>query len=144
MPGKVNPVLAESVMQVCAQVNGNDTTVSLCGLSGNFELNVMMPVLAENLLQSIDLLGNVVDLFTERYLKELEADRDRCDELLDKSLALVTALVPVIGYDKSAELAKRAHAEGKTIRELLLDEKILPEDEVARLLDPARLTEPTE
>lgn len=144
MPGKVNPVLAESVMQVCAQVNGNDATVALCGLSGNFELNVMMPVMAENLLQSIDLLGNVVDQFTESYLKGLEADRERCDDLLDRSLALVTALVPVIGYDKSAELAKRAYAEGKTIRELLLAEKLLPEDEVERLLDPARMTEPTE
>jgi fumarate hydratase class II len=144
MPGKVNPVLAESVMQVCAQVNGNDATVTLCGLSGNFELNVMMPVMAENLLQSIELLGNVVDLFSERYLKQLEADRERCDDLLDRSLALVTALVPVIGYDRSADLAKRAYAEGKTIRELLLTEKILPEDEVERLLDPARMTEPTE
>ncbi|PLX92428.1 MAG: aspartate ammonia-lyase [Desulfuromonas sp.] len=144
MPGKVNPVLAESMMQVCAQVSGNDATVTLCGLSGNFELNVMMPVMAENLLQGIDLLGNVVDLFSERYLKELEADRDRCDDLLDRSLALVTALVPVIGYDKSAELAKRAYAEGKTIRELLLAEDILPESEVNRLLDAERMTEPTE
>lgn len=144
MPGKVNPVLAESMMQVCAQVNGNDATVALCALSGNFELNVMMPVMAENLLQSIDLLGNVTDLFTESYLKRLEADRDRCDDLLDQSLALVTALVPVIGYDKSADLAKRAYAEGKTIRELLMAERILPEDEVERLLDPARMTEPTE
>ncbi|MDT8419903.1 MAG: class II fumarate hydratase [Desulfuromonadales bacterium] len=143
MPGKVNPVLAESVMQVCAQVTGNDATVTLCGLSGNFELNVMMPVMAESLLQSIDLLGNVVDLFSERYLKELEADRDRCDELLDRSLALVTALVPAIGYDKSAELAKRAYAEGKTIRELLLAENLLPVSEVDRLLDPERMTEPT-
>ena len=94
--------------------------------------------------QTHDLLGNVIDLFTERYLKRLEADRDRCDDLLDQSLALVTALVPVIGYDKSAELAKRAYAEGKTIRELLMAEKLLPEDEVERLLDPARMTEPTE
>jgi len=144
MPGKVNPVLAESMMQVCAQVQGNDATVTLCGLSGNFELNVMMPVMAENLLQSIDLLGNVTDLFSERYLKHLEADRDRCNDLLDRSLALVTALVPVIGYDRSAELAKRAYGEGKTIRELLLAEDILPVDEIERLLDSARMTEPTE
>jgi fumarate hydratase class II len=144
MPGKVNPVLAESLMQVCAQVNGNDATVALCALSGNFELNVMMPVLAENLLQSIDLLGNVVDLFSERYLKDLQADRERCNDLLERSLALVTSLVPALGYDRAARLAKQAYAEGKTIRELLLAENILPEDELERLLDPARMTEPTQ
>ena len=144
MPGKVNPVLAESLMQVCAQVNGNDATVALCALSGNFELNVMMPVLAENLLQSINLLGNVVDLFSERYLKDLQADRERCNDLLERSLALVTSLVPALGYDRAARLAKQAYAEGKTIRELLLAENILPKDELERLLDPARMTEPTQ
>ncbi len=141
MPGKINPVMAESLMQVCAQVIGNDATVSLSGLSGNFELNVMMPVIAYNTLQSIELLSRGVTAFTEKCLNGLEADEQRCGDLLEQSLALVTALVPEIGYDHAAALAKEAHKTGKTLRELALRDGI--DGEVLdKLLDPAAMTQP--
>ncbi len=143
MPGKINPVMAEALMQVCAQVIGNDATVALCALSGNFELNVMMPTIAYNMLQSIELLSNAIKAFDVKCLAGLTADKKRCESLLEQSLALVTALVPEIGYDRAAALAKEAHKTGKTLRELALadgvDEKVL-----SRLLDPARMTEPHE
>ncbi len=128
MPGKVNPVMAESMMQVCAQVVGNDATITLGGLAGNFELNVMMPVMAHNLLQSIDLLANVVGQFNERCLQGLVADRQRCEALIEESLAMCTALAPVIGYDRAAAIAKQAHETGKTVRQVALAEKVLPEE----------------
>ncbi len=141
MPGKINPVMAESLMQVCAQVIGNDATVSLSGLSGNFELNVMMPVIAYNTLQSIELLCRGVKAFTEKCLHGLEADEQRCEDLLEQSLALVTALVPEIGYDHAAALAKEAHKTGKTLRELALRDGIDAEV-LDKLLDPAAMTHP--
>ncbi len=141
MPGKINPVMAESLMQVCAQVIGNDATVSLSGLSGNFELNVMMPVIAYNTLQSIELLSHGVKVFTEKCLNDLEADEQRCGDLLEQSLALVTALVPEIGYDHAAALAKEAHKTGKTLRELALRDGIDAE-RLDKLLDPAAMTHP--
>ncbi len=141
MPGKINPVMAESLMQVCAQVIGNDSTVSLSGLSGNFELNVMMPVIAYNTLQSIELLSHGVKVFTEKCLNDLEADEQRCGDLLEQSLALVTALVPEIGYDHAAALAKEAHKTGKTLRELALRDGIDAE-RLDKLLDPAAMTHP--
>jgi len=141
MPGKINPVMAESLMQVCAQVVGNDATVALCGLSGNFELNVMMPVMAYNILQSIELLSNGIKVFGEKCLAGLQADEKRCGILLEQSLALVTALVPEIGYDRAADLAKQAHKTGKTLRDLALEDGI--EARVLdKLLDPASMTEP--
>ncbi len=142
MPGKVNPVMAESVLQVCAQVVGNDATVALGGLSGNFELNVMMPVMVHNLLQSVDLLSNAVNAFTGRCLQGLEADRDRCESLVEQSLAMCTALAPVIGYDRAAEIAKAAYASGRTVRAVALEQGILPAAELERLLDPRPQTEP--
>jgi fumarate hydratase class II len=141
MPGKVNPVMAESMMQVCAQVVGNDATITLGGLAGNFELNVMMPVMAHNLLQSIDLLANVVGQFNERCLQGLVADRQRCEALIEESLAMCTALAPVIGYDRAAAIAKQAHETGKTVRQVALAEKVLPEEELNQLLDPRPMTE---
>ena len=141
MPGKINPVMAESLMQVCAQVIGNDATVALCGLSGNFELNVMMPVMAYNILQSIELLSNGIKAFDEKCLAGLQADEKRCGDLLEQSLALVTALVPEIGYDRAADLAKQAHKTGKTLRELALEDGIDAEI-LDELLDPASMTEP--
>ncbi len=142
MPGKINPVMAESLMQVCAQVAGNDTTVSFCGMSGNFELNVMMPVMAYNVLQSIELLSTGIKAFEEKCLAGLEADKERCAELLERSLALVTALVPEIGYDHAADLAKRAHKTGRTLRELALEDGISAAV-LDRLLDPATMTAPS-
>ena len=141
MPGKINPVMAESLLQVCAQVIGNDATVTLCGLSGNFELNVMMPVMAYNILQSIELLSNGIRAFDEKCLAGLQADEKRCGDLLEQSLALVTALVPEIGYDRAANLAKQAHKTGKTLRELALEEGI-DEEVLDKLLDPVSMTEP--
>src|SRR5210317_374920 len=141
MPGKVNPVMAESLMQVCAQVVGNDTTSTLSGMSGNFELNVMMPVMAHNLLQSIDLLANATDQFNERCLQGLEADRERCEGLIEESLAMCTALAPVIGYDQAAAIAKQAHETGRTVREVAIAEEVLPEEELKGLLDPRPMTE---
>jgi fumarate hydratase class II len=143
MPGKINPVMAESLMQVCAQVQGNDTTVSICGLSGNFELNVMMPVMAYNTLQSIELLSNGVRAFSEKCLDGLAADKERCAHLLEQSLALVTALVPEIGYDHAANLAKEAHKTGATLRELALRDGV-DAASLDRLLDPAHMLAPEE
>ena len=141
MPGKINPVMAEALLQVCAQVIGNDATVALAGLSGNFELNVMMPVMAHNILQSIELLSNAIGAFEEKCLGALQADEQRCTELLEKSLALVTALVPEIGYDRAAELAKLAHKTGRTLRDLALEDGVAAEV-LDKLLDPATMTEP--
>jgi fumarate hydratase class II len=142
MPGKVNPVMAESLIQACAQVLGNDAAVALGGLHGQLELNVMQPLIAHNLLQSIGLLANAAGLFTERCVRGLEADRRRCEALIEQSLAMVTALAPRIGYDRAAALAKKAHETGRTVREVAREERLLPEEELARLLDPRPMTEP--
>jgi len=142
MPGKVNPVMAESLLQVCVQVIGNDSVVALGGLSGNFELNVMMPVMTHNLLQSIDLLSNAVTVFTTRCLQGLEANRARCEALVEESLAMCTALAPVIGYDRAAQLAKAAYASGRTVRAVALEQQLFSVEELERLLDPRPQTEP--
>ena len=142
MPGKINPVIPESLIQVCAQVIGNDAVITLGGLSGNFELNVMMPLIAHNLLQSIRLLASAVDNFSKRCIEGLEADRERCEEMIEKSLALATALTPKIGYDEAARIAKKAHAQRKTIRQVVDEEGILSKDELDRWLDPRSMIAP--
>jgi len=142
MPGKVNPVIAESLMMVCAQVMGNDTTVTLCGQHGNFELNVMMPVLAYNLLQSIHILSTGARNFQEKLVAGLQADRERCESLVEQSLAMVTVLAPRLGYDRAAQLAKKAYESRRTIREVCREEGVLPEEELAKLLDPESQTRP--
>jgi fumarate hydratase class II len=142
MPGKVNPVIAESVMMVAAQVIGNDVVVTTAGELGNFELNVMMPVLAHNLLQSLEILANAAANFDRRLVRGLEADRERAASLVEQSLAMVTVLAPVIGYDRAAEIAKKSYQTRRTVRELVLEENILPREEVERLLDPWSQTEP--
>src|SRR5437773_859977 len=142
MPGKVNPVLCESMMMVCAQVFGNDAVVTWAGANGNFELNVMMPVMAHNILESIRLLGNVADAFTEKCVVGIEANEERCRELVELSMAMVTSLAPKIGYDRAAEIAKESARTGKTVRELCQEKKILPEKELNAALDPAGMTEP--
>ncbi len=135
MPGKVNPVIPEMVLMVAAQVIGNDVTISVGGMSGNFELNVMMPVIAYNLLQSIEILANASRLLADRCVSGLEANRERCEEMVEKSLAMVTALAPRIGYDKAAEIAKEAFATGRTVRELAVEKQVLPLDELEQVLD---------
>ncbi len=141
MPGKVNPVIAESVCQVAAQVIGNDFAIAVSGLSGNLELNVMMPVMAYNLLQSIDILAGVSVIFAEKCIDGIQADEKRIGELIDKSLALCTALSPHIGYDAASKIAKEAYETGKTISQIAHEKKILPEEELKEVLDPWRMTE---
>ncbi len=141
MPGKVNPVIPESVLMVAAQVIGNDATIGVSGMSGNFELNVMMPVIAYNLLQSIEITSNAARLLAERCVDGLEVDHDRASQMVEQSLAMVTALVPAIGYDRAAAIAKEAYATGKTIRELCLEQEVLPPDELSEVLDPWSQTE---
>ena len=142
MPGKVNPVIPESLIQVCGQVIGNDSTITFAGFSGNFELNVMMPLIAYNLAESIRLLSNAVDNFSLRCIKGLKADRRRCEEMIEKSLALATALTPKIGYDEAARIARRAYEEGKTIRQVVEEEGLLSKEELNRLLDPLAMVAP--
>jgi fumarate hydratase class II len=142
MPGKVNPVLCESMMMVCAQVIGNDATITWAGANGNFELNVMMPVMAHNLLESIQLLANVCDAFRDKCVTGISANKKRCEELVELSMAMVTSLAPKIGYDRAAEIAKESTKTGKTVRELCCEKKVLPEAELNRSLDPFKMTEP--
>ena len=138
MPGKVNPVLCEMVVQVGAQVFGNETVVALAGASGSFELNTMMPVLAYNLLQAIELLANASRVFAERCVRGLEADEERCQSNVERSLAMGTALVPVIGYDKAVKIVKAAAESGRTVREVALEMSGLDKATLDKLLDPAR------
>jgi len=142
MPGKVNPVMCESLMMVCTQVIGNDTTITWAGANGNFELNVMMPVMAHNLLESIRLLANVVDVFCEKCVRGIVANEERCRELVELSMAMVTSLAPKIGYDRAAEIAKESAKTGRTVREIAREKKVLPEKELERALDPIKMTEP--
>ncbi|HEV8577745.1 MAG TPA: class II fumarate hydratase [Thermoanaerobaculia bacterium] len=141
MPGKVNPVIPESVLMVAAQVVGNDVAITIAGMSGVFELNVMMPLIAYNLLQSIEILANASRLLAERCVEGIEANRERCEELVERSLAMVTALVPKIGYDAAAEIAKESMRTGKTVRELCREKNVLPEAELNEALDPWGQTE---
>ncbi len=139
MPGKVNPVIAESAAMVSAQVIGNDATIALAGQSGNFELNVMMPVIAHNLLQSIALLATTADNFTDQLVVGLKAT-ERGPELVENGLMLATALAPEIGYDNAANLSKQAYKEGKTIREVARETTDLSEEDLDRLLDAKQMT----
>ncbi len=136
MPGKVNPVIAESLLMVCAQVIGYDATIAWCAAAGNFELNVMMPVMAYDLLESIDLLAAASRNFAEKLVDGLEADRTRAEGFVEQSLAMATALAPEIGYDKAAALAKQAFASGRTIREVAREQSGIPPARLEHLLDP--------
>src|SRR2546425_12167392 len=142
MPGKVNPVMCEAMMMVCAQVIGNDTTITWAGANGNFELNVMMPVMAHDLLESIRVLANVVDVFCEKCVRGIVANEERCRELIELSMAMVTSLAPKIGYDRAAEIAKESAKTGRTVREIAREKKVLPEEELEHALDPIKMTEP--
>lgn len=142
MPGKVNPVIAESVTMVAAQVMGNDVTIMVGGQAGNFELLVMLPVMALNLLQSIDLLAGASENFAARCVEGLGADEKRCRETIEQSLAMCTGLAPEIGYEAAAKIAKQAYASGQTVREIARSQRILPEARLNALLDPWRMTTP--
>jgi fumarate hydratase class II len=144
MPGKVNPVIPESVLQVVAQVIGNDAAITIAGtggFGGNLELNTMMPLIAYDLLQSIEILARVVAAFDRDCVAGISANEERMRELVERSLAMVTALVPKIGYDAAAALAKEAMASGRTVREVALERKVLPSQELDAILDPWSMTE---
>ena len=140
MPGKVNPVIAESAAMVSAQVIGNDAAITIAGQSGNFELNVMLPLIAYNLLQSIELLSNACENLTDQCVAGIQAT-ERGPELVENGLMLATALAPEVGYDKAAEISKKAYKTGKTIRETAREETDLSEEELDRLLDARKMTE---
>jgi len=141
MPGKVNPVICESVMMVCAQVMGNDVAVALGNQHGNFQLNVMLPLIAHNLLQSITILGNAARVLADKAVAGFTVNRERIAEAVGKNPILVTALNPVIGYDRAAQIAKRAYAEGRSLRDVALEMTDLSAEELDRLLDPRPMTE---
>jgi len=144
MPGKVNPVMCEMMLMVGAQVIGNDATVAFAGsgLGSTFELNVMMPVMAYNVLQSIELLSRATRVFADRTVAGLEADRERCESLVEQSLAMCTSLAPIIGYDKAADVAKESFKTGKTVRQVARERKFMPDAELNKALDARRMTEP--
>ena len=139
MPGKVNPVIPEMMMQVCAQVIGNDVAVSFSGTNGNFELNTMLPVMAHNVLESIELLTNAIKVFNKKLLIGLEPNTEKMESNTQKNPILVTALVPKLGYDTAAEIAKESISTNKTIKEVLLEKELLSESEIDDLLNLKKL-----
>ena len=142
MPGKVNPVMSEMVVMVAAQIMGNDMAIALGCRDGHLELNVMMPMIAHNCLESIRLLSSAARTFAEKCVDGIEVDAERCSELVEQSLAMCTSLVPEIGYDKSAAIAKEAYRTGKTVRQVALDQGVLDEKKLNDVLDPTSMTEP--
>jgi fumarate hydratase class II len=140
MPGKVNPIVPEAVAMVAAQVMGYDAAIAIAGQSGNFQLNVMLPLIASNLLRSINLLTSASAALANLALPKAQANIERLNEALARNPILVTALNPVIGYEKAAAIAKRAYAEGRPVFDVALEMSGLKEDELRRLLDPATLT----
>jgi fumarate hydratase class II len=141
MPGKINPVIPEAVTMVCAQVIGNDVTVTIGGQSAVFQLNVMLPVIAHNVLQSIECLGNAARVLADKAIKDFKLNKEKIVNLVDKNPILVTALNPIIGYDLGAKIAKTAYAEGRTLKEVALENTNLSESELDEILDPLKLTQ---
>ena len=145
MPGKVNPVMCESMMQVAARVMGNDQTVAFGGATGGqFQLNIMMPVMGQTTLESIQLLAAVTRAFVDFCAEGMQANEVACEAAVEKSLSMVTSLNPLIGYENAAKLAKEAFQSGKTIRELCREQGALPDASLNEALDPMRMTEPHE
>jgi fumarate hydratase class II len=140
MPGKINPVVAEAVNQVHAQVVGNDATVSTGAGAGQLDLNLYKPVLAYNLLESAELIAGAAETFGERFVARLEANEAVCESQVQRTLALATALNPTIGYDRAAEVAKEALASDRSIREVVIERGYLSESEAEKVLDPERMT----
>ena len=142
MPGKVNPTQCEAMTMVCAQVIGNDTTIAVAGASGNFELNVFMPVMAFNVLQSIRLLGDACDSFSQHCVVGIEPNLSQIDQYLNDSLMLVTALAPHIGYDQAAAVAKEAHQTGQTLKAVTIARGLLAADQFDQAVVPRQMTQP--
>ncbi len=130
MPGKVNPVIPESVIQISAQIIGNDTVITICGQGGNFELNTMLPLMAYNLLQSIELLASGARFFAEKCIDGITAQEETCSKYVERSLALATYLTPRLGYDRAAQIAQKAHETGKSIKQIVLEDNILSPEEL--------------
>jgi aspartate ammonia-lyase len=143
MPGKVNPVMAEVLNMVCFHVIGNDMTITMAAQAGQMELNVMMPIVNFNLLQSIEILANTIQLFSDRCVKGITANREQCREYAEKSVGLATILNQSIGYEVAAEVAKTSVATGKSLREIIIQKGILSESEADKILDPIKMTEPS-
>jgi fumarate hydratase class II len=142
MPGKVNPVLCEAMMMVCARVMGNHTTITVGGQHGNFELNVMMPVMAHAMLESIHILTGALDAFRTKCLDGIEANRERCRELLELNPSIATALNRAIGYDQAAQVAKRAAKERRSVRDVARETTPLTDAELDLILNVREMTEP--
>jgi len=142
MPGKVNPVICESMIQVCSQVIANDSAITLGGLGSIFELNLMLPLIAHNLLFSIEIMSNSINIFCDKLLKKLQANAGKCEDYIEGSLAMCTSLVPLVGYDKAAEIAYEAYKKNKSIREILMDKKILSNKEINKLLNAELMIKP--
>jgi Fumarase len=140
MPGKINPVIAEAVNQAHKQVVGNDATIAAGAAEGQIDLNLYKPVIAHNFLQSVMILSNASTVFAERFIAELEANKTVCETQVDRSLALVTALNPVIGYDKASNVAKKAVKEDATVREVVIEQGYLSPAEADAVLDPETMT----
>ena len=143
MPGKTNPVICEAMIQACAQVIGNDLAITIGGQGGVFELNLMLPLIAHNLTNSITILSNGTIVFTEKLIIGLKANREKCAGYIEGSLAMCTSLAPVIGYDKAADIAYKAYNSGKTVREIAIEENVLDKDKLNELLDPLSMTKPS-
>ena len=142
MPGKVNPVMSEMLTMACCQVMGNDVAINIGGQGGNFELNVYLPMMAHNLLQSVELLANGSRTFAEQCVDGIQANKERCQQTVEVNLAICTSLAPAIGYDKAAKISKHAFATGQNVRDVAKEWGVLPDAEIDALLDPTAMTEP--
>ena len=143
MPGKTNPVICEAMIQGCAQVIGNDMAITIGGQGGVFELNLMLPLIAHNLTNSITILSNSTNIFTEKLITGLKANKEKCAGYIEGSLAMCTSLAPVIGYDKAAQIAYKAFNSGKTVREIAMEDNVLDKDKLDEILDPKSMTMPS-
>jgi len=143
MPGKTNPVICEAMIQGCAQVIGNDMAITIGGQGGVFELNLMLPLIAHNLTNTITILSNSTNIFTEKLIRGLQANKEKCAGYIEGSLAMCTALAPVIGYDKAAQIAYKAFSSGKTVREIAMEDNVLDKEKLDKILDPKSMTMPS-
>ncbi|ACB86222.1 aspartate ammonia-lyase [Natranaerobius thermophilus] len=142
MPGKVNPVIPEVINQICFQVAGNDHTISMASEAGQLELNVMGPVLFRNMFESMEIIANGAHILSEKCIKGIEPNHDRCNELVENSIGIITALNPHIGYETASEIAKEVLETGRSVRDVILEREILTEEEIEDILDPKEMTEP--
>ena len=144
MPGKVNPVICESLIQVSSQVVGYDNAITLGGMGGIFELNLMLPLIGSNILESINILSNAMVMFREKLLDNLSANEKKCNGYIEDSLAMCTSLAPIIGYDKAASIAKKAFKTDKTVREICIEDNVLSENDLSKILDPYSMIKPND